>query len=220
MTRYMIEQTQTGVVLFDGEATDAQNARDLMARDAGYHDYADLMKQTGPEEGGPTMGALAIYPVAPGRITLIDLHQAMHKYSQAVMYGSECNAWQDFVRNCYEQLGHAPWRDDGGLVPQEFGEYWSAVANGASPDYDADTGEAHRMTSRLLRDAGEVLYGPRRWQSEIARELNVSNRTVRRWIAGDADLPPGVDVDLWRLCEERAAALDAVIGRLNLAATP
>ncbi len=42
MTRYTIEQTATAAVLFDGEATDKQNALDLMAKDAGATNYADL----------------------------------------------------------------------------------------------------------------------------------------------------------------------------------
>ena len=73
--------------------------------------------------------------------------------------------------------------------------------------------------SRLLREAGEALYGPR-WQSEIARSLNVSDRTVRRWVAGDEEMPSGVAFDLWRLCEERMLALDVVRDRLKAAATP
>lgn len=75
------------------------------------------------------------------------------------------------------------------------------------------------MSNRLLRDAGEALFGPR-WQSELSRELDVSDRTVRRWIAGTEDLPPGVAMELWRLCLERAADLDAVIERLKDASTP
>lgn len=75
------------------------------------------------------------------------------------------------------------------------------------------------MSSKLLRDAGEALYGPR-WQSDLARDLSVSDRTMRRWLAGADDLPAGVAADLWRLCEERAALVDDVIGRLKTAATP
>lgn len=73
--------------------------------------------------------------------------------------------------------------------------------------------------SRLLREAGEALYGPR-WQTEIARALNVNDRTVRRWIAGDDEVPSGVAFDLWRLCEERMLLLDVVRDRLKAAATP
>ena len=76
-----------------------------------------------------------------------------------------------------------------------------------------------RQVSRLLRDAGEALYGPR-WQSDLARDLGVADRTMRRWLAEADDMPPGVALDLWRLCEERAQAIDDVRGRLKAAATP
>ena len=67
--------------------------------------------------------------------------------------------------------------------------------------------------SRLLHEAGEALWGPR-WQVEMSRELAVSDRTVRRWAAGVTPVPGGVWVDLLRLSQERAAALDALAGRL------
>lgn len=68
--------------------------------------------------------------------------------------------------------------------------------------------------SRLLVEAGEALYGPR-WQSELARDLGVADRTVRRWVAGTSDVPPGLYVDLLRLTQERAAALDSLSQRLR-----
>ena len=68
--------------------------------------------------------------------------------------------------------------------------------------------------SRLLLDCGEALYGAQ-WQTAIARDLGVSDRTVRRWVAGSADLPVGVYVDLLRLTQERAARLDALAPRLR-----
>jgi hypothetical protein len=70
--------------------------------------------------------------------------------------------------------------------------------------------------SRLLVECGEALFGPR-WQSELARELAVSDRTVRRWVAGTSEVPPGLYVDLLRLTQERAAALDALGPRLRKA---
>lgn len=63
------------------------------------------------------------------------------------------------------------------------------------------------MSNKLLRDAGEALYGPR-WQTDLARALGVSDRTVRRWASGVEDAPRGVYVDLLRLTQERAQALD------------
>lgn len=73
--------------------------------------------------------------------------------------------------------------------------------------------------SRLLVEAGEALYGPR-WQSELARDLGVADRTVRRWVAGTSDVPPGLYVDLLRLTQERAAALDALSQRLREIGAP
>lgn len=75
------------------------------------------------------------------------------------------------------------------------------------------------MTDRsLLQRCGEALYGPR-WQSEIARDLKVSDRTVRRWVAS-GDVPDGVYLELLSMCQERAAELDDLIAILPRAAAP
>ena len=70
--------------------------------------------------------------------------------------------------------------------------------------------------SRLLVEAGEALYGPR-WQAELARDLSVADRTIRRWVAGTSKVPTGLYLDLLRLTQERAAALDALAPRLRKA---
>jgi len=70
--------------------------------------------------------------------------------------------------------------------------------------------------SRLLVECGEALYG-HQWQTAIARDLGVSDRTVRRWVAGTSELPAGLYVDLLRLTQERAAVLDALAPRLRKA---
>jgi len=70
--------------------------------------------------------------------------------------------------------------------------------------------------TRLLVETGEALYGPR-WQSDLARDLGVSDRTVRRWAAGTHDMPPGVCADLLRLAVERARRLDKLAKRLETA---
>ena len=36
------------------------------------------------------------------------------------------------------------------------------------------------------------LYGPKRWQTALARELQVNDRTVRRWVSGQSPVPPPV----------------------------
>jgi hypothetical protein len=75
------------------------------------------------------------------------------------------------------------------------------------------------LSNRLLRGCGEALYGPL-WQSQLARDLNISDRTIRRWLAGADDMPPGVAMDLLRLVMERAQALDDLTERLKIAAAP
>lgn len=73
--------------------------------------------------------------------------------------------------------------------------------------------------SRLLHETGEALYGPR-WQSDLARDLGVSDRTMRRWAASAEEAPPGVYLDLLRLTQERSMALEALADRLKAAASP
>lgn len=73
--------------------------------------------------------------------------------------------------------------------------------------------------SRLLTECGEALYGPR-WQSELARDVGVSLRTMQRWAAGTHDVPSGLYVDLLRLVTDRAAVLDALATRLPAAGAP
>lgn len=70
--------------------------------------------------------------------------------------------------------------------------------------------------SRLLLETGEALYG-KQWQSALARDLDVADRTIRRWVAGTSEVPPGLYVDLLRLTQERAALLDSLAPRLRSA---
>lgn len=70
-------------------------------------------------------------------------------------------------------------------------------------------------TNKLLSDTGKALYGPL-WQSQLARDLHVSDRTVRRWLAGDAAMPAGVMLELSRLAMDRALALEALLDNAKL----
>src|SRR5690606_6365951 len=67
----------------------------------------------------------------------------------------------------------------------------------------------HGTPGKLSR-IGNALYGPR-WQSDLARDLGVADRTVRAWVAGDRRPAPGVWIDLERLVRERRGALDALL---------
>ncbi len=70
------------------------------------------------------------------------------------------------------------------------------------------------MTPTLLRETGEALYGPR-WQSELARELGVADRTVRRWAAGAHPMPDDIAAELVALCSERGADLGRLATQLQ-----
>lgn len=52
-----------------------------------------------------------------------------------------------------------------------------------------------------LRAVGKILHGAR-WQAPIARDIGVSDRTVRRWVA-DQHAPDWVCVSLSRALECR-----------------
>lgn len=72
--------------------------------------------------------------------------------------------------------------------------------------------------THLFTLTGRALYGER-WQSEVARALEISDRTVRRWVAGDDNPRPGVYVDLLRLVIDKQADLDEIEQRLREAGT-
>ena len=59
---------------------------------------------------------------------------------------------------------------------------------------------------RLFRAAGRALYGER-WQSALAAILGVTDRTVRRWVAGDYEIPAGVVSDIQNLVVQRSEEL-------------
>lgn len=69
----------------------------------------------------------------------------------------------------------------------------------------------------ILRRCGEALYGER-WQSPLARDLDISDRHMRRMVSGASDVPDGVYLDLHRLLTERAERIDDLLARLPDAA--
>lgn len=63
------------------------------------------------------------------------------------------------------------------------------------------------MKCDLLRSVGAALYGPR-WQSEVARDLGVSFRSVNRWLALDA-MPSDIPDRLRPIVRARIISLEA-----------
>ena len=65
-----------------------------------------------------------------------------------------------------------------------------------------------------LIQVGEALYGPR-FHSQLAAALNVNERTMRRWVAGDFEPPESLKADLLRLLKERRADLTGLINSIG-----
>lgn len=70
------------------------------------------------------------------------------------------------------------------------------------------------MTRDQLAEAGHALYGPL-WQSELARQLGVSGRTVRRWAVGDFQIPPDKAALVRAMLVGRANGLARLVERLS-----
>lgn len=60
------------------------------------------------------------------------------------------------------------------------------------------------MTTAEFREYGEAVYGYG-WQTALARSLDVSSRTVRRWASGESPIPADVASNLTAM----AATVDA-----------
>jgi len=50
--------------------------------------------------------------------------------------------------------------------------------------------ETFTRDSAGLEAVGRALYGPM-WQTYMARDLGVHDRTVRKWTSGEKPIPPG-----------------------------
>jgi hypothetical protein len=70
------------------------------------------------------------------------------------------------------------------------------------------------MTPDQLAERGRVLFGPR-WQSELARGLGVSDRTMRRWVSGSSAVPDGIVQKLEVMMEDRLFEMRGLLARLR-----
>lgn len=69
------------------------------------------------------------------------------------------------------------------------------------------------MNPELLRESGEALFGPQ-WQAELARTLDVADRTIRRWVSGEFNIPESVGGELKRLLKDHGLAIAAIRRKL------
>jgi hypothetical protein len=70
--------------------------------------------------------------------------------------------------------------------------------------------------SEIIRLIGEALFGSQ-WQSDLAKALGVSSRTVRRWVASEDRPRPGVWQDLRALLLDRERRIREILESEQLA---
>lgn len=74
------------------------------------------------------------------------------------------------------------------------------------------------MDASIIKRAGEALFG-NQWQTPLAEALGVSDRTMRRWAAGDTPVPRGVLNDIERVARQRVADIYQFMAELTASAT-
>lgn len=65
------------------------------------------------------------------------------------------------------------------------------------------------MTKELLIEAGQALY-PTGWIGPLAVDLNVNNRTIRRWASGVHPVPPGIALEIVAFLQHRRGQMAAI----------
>ena len=66
------------------------------------------------------------------------------------------------------------------------------------------------MTPARLTTIARTLHGER-FQTALAHDLGVSERTVRRWVAGTSPIPQGVEEELRGLLRARAGEIRGLL---------
>jgi len=70
------------------------------------------------------------------------------------------------------------------------------------------------MTPELLHRIGRALYG-KLYQVPLSNRLGVADRTVRRWLNGQFNIPAGIDAECAELLEERYRLIRDLLGRVK-----
>ncbi len=67
------------------------------------------------------------------------------------------------------------------------------------------------MNPDQLAAFGRSLYGER-WQTALATDLSVADRTMRRWLSGDTPIADSVEGELRELLLKRLGRMGGLIG--------
>lgn len=88
-----------------------------------------------------------------------------------------------------------------GVSVEDQGPFWFGYYHYRKAQHDN-----HALGPAALAAAGEALFGDR-WQTDLARELGISDaRRVREWMSGERRIPTGVWADLRALLRDRGMA--------------
>lgn len=68
-----------------------------------------------------------------------------------------------------------------------------------------------QLTPNELAEAGRALYGGR-WQTALAHDLHVTDRTIRRWLVGAFPIPATVKAEVRAALFKRVTAVGDLIG--------
>lgn len=66
------------------------------------------------------------------------------------------------------------------------------------------------VTPVELAAVGRALYG-QRWQTPLAADLHVTDRTIRRWLAGESAIPPAIVTELRTAVLERLKTIGGLV---------
>lgn len=117
------------------------------------------------------------------------------------------SADQEQLADLFKRLPAPPFRPDPekGLKTEDQGPFWIGFYHFASgQEFAKKYGPDH------LRVIGEALYGER-WQSDIARDLNVDSRRVRQWLASERPIPAGIWVELAAKLRQRKQTIAGLL---------
>jgi len=71
------------------------------------------------------------------------------------------------------------------------------------------------MTAEEFKRAAVALYGVN-WPLKLfADDLGVSERAVRRWVAGEPEIPAGVEAEITDMLRQRRALINELLGEVG-----
>ncbi len=70
------------------------------------------------------------------------------------------------------------------------------------------------MTPKQLAAIGQAIYG-KQFQRYLATDLQINERTMRRWMAGEWAIPETLRDDLAGIIEKRARTLEKILATLK-----